>query len=98
MTRQGEGPGFSVVVANCWACGRTFTFNPFTVPSIPIDPETKYPPDMNPRPGGMERAVRQPVCETCVELANERRRSMGLPLIEVIPGAYDLLEGVPGDD
>jgi hypothetical protein len=33
--------------------------------------------------------VRRPVCWACIERANIKRRVMGMPLIKVLPGAYD---------
>lgn len=33
--------------------------------------------------------TREPVCRSCIELANPRRIAGGLPPIEPLPGAYD---------
>lgn len=33
--------------------------------------------------------VREPICESCVRIANPRRIANGLPPIEILPGAYD---------
>lgn len=33
--------------------------------------------------------VRQPICRTCVDIANPRRIENGLPPIDVLPGAYE---------
>lgn len=63
----------------CWSCKQPFTFDPHTVPSIPIDPVTNRPADLG---GVAERCVRQPVCPSCVERANVQRAERGLPLIE----------------
>jgi hypothetical protein len=81
--------GKIVALTGCLICGRIFDFNPAKVPSIPIDPETMKPPDVDPQPGGYERAVRQPLCESCVKYVNLRRAERGQTLIEVLPGAYD---------
>lgn len=75
-----------VAFGRCWACKRRFTFDPDRVPSVPIDPETNTPPDLG---GEFERAVLQPICAECVELANAARVENGrADLIVVLPGAY----------
>jgi hypothetical protein len=84
--------GYSIVVGRCFACRETFSFNPFHVPSIPIDPVTKLPPDMG---GDAARAQREPLCATCVERANVERAAKGLPLFDVHPDAYEPIEGMP---
>ncbi|MDX2277736.1 MAG: hypothetical protein NW206_19975 [Hyphomonadaceae bacterium] len=33
--------------------------------------------------------VREPICATCVAIANPKRKANGLPLIDILPGAYD---------
>ena len=79
----------------CWSCGHLFTFDPDLVPSIPIDPDTNWALDLD-RHGQPTtytaadylRSVKQPVCEACVQQANELRRAHGRPLIDVLPGAY----------
>jgi hypothetical protein len=73
----------------CWACKRTFTFDPDRVPSIPIDPVTNRPSDLG---GDPARVVREPICSTCVEIANEISRKAGRPEIQVLPGAYGPLD------
>jgi hypothetical protein len=87
-----SGHGYSVVLGRCWSCGRPFTFNPYLVPSIPIDPETRRPPDLG---GDPERAEREPLCESCVERVNVERERLGQPLVRVLPGAYEPMEGAP---
>jgi len=52
------------------------------------------PADMG---GDASRAVRQPVCEDCVSIANANRAAAGRPLIDVLPGAYDAVEGLLPD-
>jgi len=85
MGRDPETTMTLLAVSSCWSCGRRFCFDPDRVPSIPIDPETGRTSDMG---GDPARCVRQPVCATCVEIANENRRAAGRPLIHVLPGAY----------
>lgn len=82
-----DGP-YLLAVGPCWSCKRTFSFNPARVPSIPIDPQTGKPPDIDPEPGGYERAEREPICEACMTLMNARRRERGLPEMPILPGAY----------
>lgn len=84
-----------VAFGECFACHRVFAFNPELVPSVPIDPITHLPPDLavaaHPE---LElevvaaRAIRQPVCESCVALTNRRRSAAGQPLIIPMAGAY----------
>lgn len=85
-------PEFMLAFGECWSCKRGFYFNPARVPSIPIDPQTKKPPDIDPEPGGYERARREPICADCMTIRNARRRERGLPEIPILPGAYE-----PGD-
>lgn len=85
--------GGYVVLGECWSCGRRFTFNPHTVPSIGIDPVTNLPGDIG--DSDPARAVRQPICATCIERANEKRAAEGREPIPVLPGAYDFVEGLP---
>ena len=33
--------------------------------------------------------VRQPICETCMERANAKRKEMGLEPHRIMPGAYE---------
>jgi hypothetical protein len=77
-----------IAYGNCWSCGRGFSFDPDLVPSVPIDPQTRKPPDVDPIEGGYERAVKQPICEQCIEMANEKRVADGREPIVVLPGAW----------
>jgi hypothetical protein len=81
--------GYAIVLGQCFACGRAFTFNPHRVPSIPIDPVTRRPPDMG---GDPARARREPICETCFDRANELRVARGEQPVALLPGAYDALD------
>ena len=84
--------GYMLAYGHCYTCGRGFTFDPDLVPSVPIDPYTNKPLDVDPSPDGLAvaraRAVKQPVCDECVRRINENRREMGRELIFVLPGAY----------
>lgn len=91
MSEQGK----FIAYAPCWSCGRSFTFDPDLVPSIPIDPDRKAPLDVDsdgsPRrwtTDEYQRSVKQPVCEVCVTAANANRKAEGRPPIDVLPGAY----------
>jgi len=33
--------------------------------------------------------VRQPICKTCIDAANARRKEMGLEPFPILPGAYE---------
>ena len=81
------------VMGSCWACKQPFTFHPHKVPSIPIDHEVGahgLPPDMG---GDPSRAVREPICEDCFNLANEIRRARGDEEIALLDGAYGPWDG-----
>jgi hypothetical protein len=60
----------------CCGCGSLFSFNPNRVPSIRVN------------------GVREPVCQSCIERSNRIRAAANppLPLIEILPGAYDAEE------
>lgn len=72
----------------CYGCGRIFKFNPETVPSIPIDPITRVSPDQSDPPTPIERAVKQPLCEPCIEFVNAKRAEKGMKPWPVLRGAY----------
>jgi hypothetical protein len=84
-----------IAFGRCWSCRRSFAFDPDLVPSIPIDPETDSPLDVNPDGSLREfsadeyaRSVKRPICEDCVDLANAERAKNGRPLIVVYDDAY----------
>jgi len=62
--------------ANCIGCGKTFTFNPFKVPSI------------KPTPG----AAREPLCFVCASFVREIQIADGKTPAEIAPDAYDAVE------
>jgi hypothetical protein len=91
--------GYELVLGTCWACHSPFTFNPDLVPSVPVDPETDFvldvAPDGSARAFTAEeyaRAIKQPICESCIRRTNALRRESGLSEIHVLPGAYDVRE------
>lgn len=63
----------------CGACKNPFSFDPDTVPSVPVDPETGLPPDMG---GDPARAIRMPICPACCRRANVERRKTGQALFD----------------
>jgi hypothetical protein len=75
-----------IAVGPCWACRRTFGYDPDLVPSVPIDPHNGKPPDIGSHDGtpGQVRArsIRQPLCPECVATVNDERAARGLPLVE----------------
>jgi hypothetical protein len=84
-----------IAFGRCWSCRRSFTFHPDLVPSLPVDPETNLPLDVdgegNPREFSVEdyrRSVKVPICSACIGLANRQRERHGRPPIAVLPGAY----------
>jgi hypothetical protein len=94
--------GGYIVASPCLLCGRAFTYNPDLVPSVFVDPSTNRPPDVGadgerrvPTADEVARAVRKPLCPECVEVVNLARSRFGMPLIEVLPGAYELASGLP---
>ena len=71
------------VLGPCFGCGVPFSYNPHLVPSIPIDAH-----------GHVARGGdRKPICRTCIEYANEKRKLTGLPLWPINDEAYEPVEG-----
>jgi hypothetical protein len=66
---------FMFCMAHCFVCGEKMIFNPDLVPSLPADVS-----------GTGEK---EPVCKKCIDEANPKRKNLGLPPIEILPGAYD---------
>lgn len=76
-------------MARCNFCGALFTFNPTRVPSAVVrwvGSRMVGVPEGSPRPAD---AVNEPLCRGCVDRVNNLRASLGNPLIEVLPGAYE---------
>jgi hypothetical protein len=95
----GEVSGYVYACSPCFTCGRLFTYNPHLVPSVPIDPETRHPLDVDEHgntqpidPAAAARAVKQPLCSTCITLVNERRVARGDEPIYIFPDAYEAIE------
>lgn len=73
-----------IAEGQCCGCSKIFAFNPFTVPSIFIDPVTGKSPDLLPeaeQAAAMQRAEKEPVCPDCVEKANLIREKNNLRLL-----------------
>lgn len=64
-------------LGTCYVCAEVFAFNPDTVPSVPIDPDTGLPPDV----GRTEpaNAIRRPICDVCLPVINKLRAGLKLP-------------------
>ena len=88
--------GGFIAFAHCWSCSFGFTFDPDLVPSIPIDPQTNLPLDIEPSPDGLEaaraRAVKQPICASCMAASNAKRRREGREEIHIFRGAYPYVD------
>lgn len=66
---------YMFVYGRCFTCGTLFGFNPDLVPSLPASVT-----------GTGEK---EPVCKTCVAIANPTRVANKLDPITILPGAYD---------
>lgn len=77
-----------IALGPCWACERLFVFNPELVPVVLIDRASNTPPDLLPAGTPVGEVVRAQLCRPCVDLNNAERERRGLPLIDVLPGAY----------
>lgn len=78
-----------IAIDKCYIHGDYFAFNPDTVVSVLIDPQTGRPPDVDaqerhvtPEPGSVERSVKRPVCDDCTALVNARLRARGYPEVQ----------------
>ncbi|GAA4596465.1 hypothetical protein GCM10023194_68750 [Planotetraspora phitsanulokensis] len=65
-------------IGRCYACKRTFAFDPGTVMMFSIDPETGLIPGMTvfggmrePTPEALARAIDVPICPDCVSKAKQ---------------------------
>ena len=77
MSDSGEGGGVVFMVSACIGCGRPFTYNPLSVPSLPAALS----------PTGQK----EPVCKACWDKRQEYRRQHGLPIEELAADAYEPL-------
>lgn len=73
---------YMFVMGPCYSCGVPFTYNAERVPSIPVLPDGTI------GAGGR----REPICEHCMTVVNERRKAMGMPPHPIREGAYDAQE------
>ena len=64
--------GYALATSSCFGCGRLFSYNPVRVPSI-RDPHS---------------GEKEPVCQSCINIANRIRADKGLDLLVVHPEAY----------
>ncbi len=70
----------------CVACKRSFEYDPRSVPTILIDPETGMPPGMTvvgslrpATPEAVARSTDEPVCPQCVTKAQEHQATTESP-------------------
>lgn len=73
-------------IGRCYACKRTFHYDPATVTMFLVDPETGFPPGMtvlggqrDPAPESVQRAEHRPVCPRCVEQAERHLAAQNPP-------------------
>lgn len=78
--------GTYVGLDTCFIHGGLFEFDPDSVVTVWIDPETGRPPDVDADGGtiaadplAVERCVQRPICGPCIARVNEGRRAQGLP-------------------
>ncbi len=72
--------GYLSALFICYGCRARFSACPECVTTIRVDPVTNRPPDaaiidgkavhVAPDPAAVQRAVKQPVCDACVEQRN----------------------------
>lgn len=74
------------VMGPCFVGGETFAFDPDTVPSILVDPQTGRPADVDAEGNQIElteevraRSVREPYCPACAKRLNADPRRRGMP-------------------
>lgn len=85
--------GVIFAVDVCYVHGEPFTFDPVSVVTVPIDPQTGLPPDVDadlqpvpsPDPDAVARSVWRPICDPCVQRANRQLAAQGRDLI--VPAA-----------
>lgn len=74
--------GYAFGYACCWACKVPFPFHPDYVPSLKINRKTNKVDSIN--------GKREPICESCMTLTNEKRKAMGLEPHPIDPRAYGI--------
>lgn len=73
--------GYMIAIGGCVNCGCVFGFNPDTVPSIRVSRiDGGWKLDSN--------GQREPVCESCINRANQKRIADGLEPFHIAPDAY----------
>jgi hypothetical protein len=71
--------GYAFVMGPCWSCGVVFTYNPLHVPSVLVNSQGFIDP----------AGRREPICQNCMTLANEKRKAAGMPPHAIHPEAYE---------
>lgn len=77
--------GVHFAAGPCCFCGVVFTFDPAKVPAVPVDSTGHVTP----------AGVKRPICKHCMRRINEFREAMGEDPIEILSGAYEVVEGLP---
>jgi hypothetical protein len=80
-------PGVMIGLGPCYLHGGLFEFDPDTVVTVLVDPQTGRPPDVGESgepctvdPAAEARAVQRPICDPCVETkVNPALRDAGRP-------------------
>lgn len=73
---------YMIAYGNCICCDRLFGFNPNKVPSVRI------PPKVGPR---------EPICRSCIDIANPQRIKNGLAPFTVHDDAYEPIKEYEDD-
>lgn len=78
-----------IALGTCWIHKQVFEFDPDTVITVLIDPQTGRPPDVDadgnpcrPEPGAVQRSVQQVICDPCMDRVNAGKRAAGYPVFE----------------
>jgi hypothetical protein len=70
------------VIGECLICKHVFSYNPNLVPTFRVNANGHIDP----------KGTKEPVCEGCLSIYNEKRRQYGLPETMALPGAYEACE------
>jgi hypothetical protein len=76
-------------IGTCYLHNGPITFDPESITTVWIDPQTNLPPDVDanakpitPDPEAMDRLVQRPICDPCVAKVNRRLAAEGRPTWE----------------
>lgn len=77
-----------VATGPCWSCGRPFTLTPTWSHRSRSIPRRICRLTWEPKAGGYDRSVSQPICRSCVLMASRRRVAEGKSTSRRPAGAY----------